>query len=255
MPSTLLSFMGSEGVTQQKYPASQWGNTIPVNPRNRNSPPCHPGFPAFFWLPALSPADSLTQKNSHFLGSKVVIALPLWAAPKWPFLSPCLHTAVSATAAPELPCPSCRAPGRLFHTPATAPCPATGSVSALQPTFQPSSFTWSFLLQVTTASCEMPTHLQVMGEPSSALLTVNPPWITFQFREFNPIVLWWHFILKASIFWKEWPIFKLDRKRSGTKVLPCKKDSFDKPRELGDEACSPEDLEELNANNAPRFLK
>lgn len=235
----------------KKCPAFQWGNTIPVTSRNRNSQPCHPGFPAFFWLPALSPSDSLIQKNSHFLGSKVVIALPLWAVPRWPFL--CLL--VSPLQSPLQPPLSCHAPGRLFHTPAVAPCLGTGSVSALQPTFQPSSFTWSFLLQVTTASCEMPTHLQVMGEPSPALLTVNLPWLTLQFREFNPVVLWWRFILNASIFWEEWPTFKLDRKRSGTKLLPHEKASFDKPRELGDEACSPEDLEELNSHNAPQFLK
>jgi len=49
--------------------------------------------------------------------------------------------------------------------------------------------------------------------------------------------------------------FKLDRKRGGTKVLPCKKANFAEPRELGDEARSAEDLKELNAHNATRFLQ
>lgn len=73
-------------------------------------------------------------------------------------VSPCLPSTVLATATPELPCPR-----RLFHTCAMAPCLGTSSVSALQPTFQPSGFIQSFLLQVTTASCQSPSLLQVMG--------------------------------------------------------------------------------------------
>lgn len=112
-----------------------------------------------------------------------------------------------------------------------------------------------FYSKLSTTDCNGfltdPSHLQLMGSFSPALITVNPPWLTIHFRKFNLLVLWWHFILNISVFWAEWPTFKLDRKRGGTKVLSCKKVSFDKPRELGDEARWAEDWEGLNTHNTP----
>lgn len=171
------------------------------------------GLPASFWLPPLWTTDSESEK-SQFPGFRSNSHCSFSAAPEWQLLSPFVPAMVSATAVPELPWPR-----RPFHSHATAPC-----LSPVLSLFYSSLFRHQVLVKIFYCRLQqlLPAvlHLQEVDEPSPTLLTVNPPWLMLRFREFNPVMLWWHFILSASIFWLEGPTFKLDRKRGGVKVLP-----------------------------------